>query len=76
MIEIIKNTKVQEKKMKEYAKRIKNISLLKRLRYFLEEDKNIDLSDVVSIRDRNYINLNPFGKLGKNINKKWRIKYD
>ncbi|NHV07217.1 MAG: hypothetical protein HA495_07755 [Thaumarchaeota archaeon] len=76
IVEIIKNIKVQEEKIKEYAKRIKNVSLLKRLGYLLEEYKNIDLSDVVSIRDRNYINLNPFGKLGKNINKKWRIKYD
>jgi|UniRef100_A0A7C5PFV6 predicted transcriptional regulator of viral defense system len=76
MIEIIKNTRVQEDKIKEYAKRIKNVSLLKRLGYFLEEYKNIDLSDIVSIRDRNYVNLNPFGKLGKKINKKWRIKYD
>lgn len=74
IVEIIKNTKVQEEKIKEYTKRVKNVSLLKRLGYLLEEYKNIDLSDVVSIKDRNYINLNPFGKSSERINKKWRVK--
>jgi predicted transcriptional regulator of viral defense system len=76
IIEIIKNVKIEEKKMMEFSKRIKNFSLFKRLGYVLEKYKGIDISDILSIKDRNYISLNPFKKSGRYTDKKWRVKYD
>lgn len=75
IVEIIKNTKIRERKMKEFVLRIKNSTLLKRLGYFLEKYKSIDISNI-AIKDRNYITLNPFKSSSKYTNKKWRIKYD
>ena len=76
IIEIIKNAKIEEKKMMEFVRRIKNLSLLKRLGYILEKHRGIDISNIVSIKDRNYISLNPFKKSGRYTDRKWRIKYD
>jgi len=76
IIEIIKNAKIKEEKMIEFAKKVKNLSLLKRLGYILEKYKGIDISEILTVKDRNYISLNPFKKSGKHIDKKWKVKYD
>jgi len=76
IVEIIKNTKIDESKMVEFVKRIKNVSLLKRLGYLLEKYKSIDISSIVNIKDKNYVSLDPLKKSGKFVDGKWRVKYD
>lgn len=58
------------KKIAEYAKKTKNISLIKRLGYLLEKHKNSSYG--LKPLDYNYILLNSAKRKGKK-NKKWRL---
>lgn len=70
---IYENSKVSEKKIIEYLKRIDKQSIIKRAGYLLEKTKGLDLSEKFEL-DRNYIVLNPFSKKWKKINSKWRLR--
>ena len=73
--EIIKNADISKDKLISYLKKINNQSLTKRIGFLLEKLKLIDIKNSFRL-DNNYIFLNQFPKKGKEINTKWRIKYD
>lgn len=75
ILKIINNSKINKEKIINYLKKIKNKNLIKRIGFVLEKIKKIDISKEFSI-DKNYIYLDTITKKHKNINTKWRIKYD
>lgn len=73
LTKIIKQTKINKKKIISYLKKINNKSLNKRIGYLLDKYKKIDLSNEIKYKDKNYIKLSFFLN-EKKINKKWRVK--
>jgi len=70
---IYENSKISEKKIVQYLKRVNKLSIIKRVGYLLEKIRDIDISDKFKL-DKNYVILNPFSKKWKKIDSKWRIK--
>lgn len=69
---VFQKAEISREKSIEYLKKIKNLSLIKRVGYLLEKYKGIDLSKHFKI-DRNYVYLNQFSIKYKYINPKWRV---
>lgn len=67
------NAEISEEKIVEYLKKIKKISLIKRVGYMLEKHKGMDISKSFKM-DRNYVFLNQFSKKYKYLNSKWMVK--
>jgi len=74
IINIVKNAPLDIEKLTEYLFATKNISVMKRCGFLIEEYKQIDLSQKLKIKDKNYISLNPFTKNAKKTIPKWRLK--
>ncbi len=70
---MFEDTKISEKKIMEYLKKINKQVVIKRVGFLLEKIKAIDISDRFKL-DRNYVILNPFSKQWQTINNKWRVK--
>jgi len=70
---VFSNATISLDKLVGYLKIIKNQTLIKRVGYLLESEKNLDIS-MEFVLDSNYVLLNPFSKKYKGINSKWRIK--
>ncbi len=70
---VFQKAEISEEKIIEYLKQIGNLSLIKRIGFLLEKNKNIDISKSFKM-DRNYVFLNQFSKKYKNLNSKWMIK--
>ena len=73
IINIIKSGDIKENKITDYLKKINNQSIIKKIGYLLEKEKNIDISKNFKL-NKNYVILNPFTKKWKSTNTKWRIK--
>lgn len=69
---VFQKAEISKEKIIEYLKKIKNLSLIKRVGYLLEKHKKMDISKSFKI-DRNYVYLNQFSKKYKYINAKWRV---
>ena len=75
MIKIVKAAKIDKNRLIEYLKRINNKSLIKRIGFLLEKYRNIDISDSIKFKDKNYIALSRYTK-NKKIDTKWMVKHD
>lgn len=69
---IFENSKVDKKRLIAYLKRINNQTVAKRVGFLLEKTKGMDISKSVKM-DKNYVSLNPFLKIWKKTNSKWRV---
>ena len=69
---VFQKAKISGEKCVEYLKRIKNLSLIKRVGYLLEKYKGIDIAKEFKM-DRNYVYLNQFSKKRERTNAKWRV---
>ncbi|MDD3175112.1 MAG: hypothetical protein PHU51_01390 [Candidatus Nanoarchaeia archaeon] len=72
---IANHSKINKDKIITYLKKINDQNLIKRIGFMLEKIKHIDISKEFKL-DKNYIFLDTITKQYKNINTKWRIKYD
>ena len=70
---VFQKVEISKERIIEYLKQIDNLSLIKRVGFLLEKNKNMDISKFFKM-DRNYIFLNQFSKKYKNLNSKWMIK--
>ncbi len=69
---IFENAKVDKEKIIKYLKLIRSQTVIKRVGFFLDKIKGIDISKSFKL-DKNYPSLDPFNVGGK-INRKWRVK--
>jgi predicted transcriptional regulator of viral defense system len=70
---VFENAKnIDVEKLKAYLKKLKSNKIYRQVGYMLEKYNNLDISRLMKI-DRNYYLLNPFGKKGKKLDKKWRL---
>ncbi len=69
---ILKNTNFNKEKIINYLNKINNKSLNKKIGYLLEKYKQIDLSNEIKTKDKNYVKLSRYLN-SKKINKKWKV---
>ena len=69
---VFQKAKISREKCVEYLKRMKNLSLIKRVGYLLEKYRGIDIAKEFKM-DRNYVYLNQFSKKCERTNAKWRV---
>ncbi len=74
IIALVQKADINKEKIVDYLKRIDQTSLIKRIGCLLEMYKEMDISLYFSIKDKNYIQLNPFAAKAKTINSKWKVK--
>lgn len=69
---IFESAKFSEGRLADYLKKIGSQAVIKRVGFLLESNRGVDLSDSFDL-DRNYVRLNPFSKMWKKRNGKWRV---
>ena len=72
IIKALRSREINTKKLTEYAIRTKNIALVKRLG-FIMENLGLDFEDLLKHTDNNYIPLDMFGEKKGTKDRKWKI---
>jgi predicted transcriptional regulator of viral defense system len=75
IIKMIEKTKIDKEKVTHYLNSINNSSLKKREGFILEKYKNIDISENMRYKDKNYVKLSSYKKNNK-LDPKWMVEYD
>lgn len=78
ILSITRNIEIDKSIIQDYLKKADDMSLIKRVGFILENEKEINIYKSFKAelsKDKNYTKLNLFNKKPKKLNSKWRIKY-